>query len=283
MTAIRHDREEVVPQSGLLGLVRVEHADVGRTCNVLRTPARSQDLQLQIGSGRRTVRKAGEKKDVFLEQWRVDPRWMIGAFGKTGHQAGSWLITWPGQLDGAAREQPDRMGCKVCAEMQCHISGHRRGDAIAKGVCTKFRTDALVLHGSAKYHKAALTLYRRKHGISAAATQASTEDKLLAAHFRTCISNCMREHAPTQVPWLIKLQESNGAVVSSSHCSYSAIYDILFCAEDELLDAQDVRIRRGKIYSQIGDGSTTQGARRREMESVHVKYPTLIDVQIVGS
>jgi hypothetical protein len=239
----------------------------------------TQDLQLQIrsGSGRRTVKKAGEKKDVFLEQWRADPRWMIGTFDKTQHSAGSWLITWPGQLDGTAREQPDRMGCKVCAEMQCHISYQRRGDAIAKGTCTQFRVDALVHHDNAKYHKAALTLYRRKHGISAAATNTSTTDELLAAHFRTCISNAMQENAPTHVPWLIELQNSNGAVVSSSHSSYSAIYDILFCAEEELVEGQDKRVRRGKVYSQIADGSTTQGARRREMESVHVKYPTLID------
>ena len=64
---------------------------------------------------------------------------------------------------------------------------------------------------------------------------------------------------------------------SSSHSSYSAIYDILFCAEEELVEGQDKRVRHGKVYSQIADGSTTQGARRREMESVHVKYPTLID------
>ena len=85
-----------------------------------------------------------------------------------------------------------------------------------------------------------------KHGISATATNTSTADELLAAHFRTVISNAMHENAPTQVPWLIELQNANGAVVSSSHCSYSAIYDILFCAEEEVVDGQDMRLRRGK-------------------------------------
>jgi hypothetical protein len=41
------------------------------------------------------------------------------------------------------------------------------------------------------------------------------------------------------VPYLVELQQENGAVVSSSHCSYSAVYEILFCAEEELIHDQN--------------------------------------------
>lgn len=223
----------------------------------------------EVGEGRKRAlnsirRQRKARRECKAKGHSFQPKWL---------EKYDWLRTEPHRTarewELQPQEAPAYMFC-VCCVAAAPSGGQK--DVLTRKVSGSLRGDKLKAHWHNKpAHARAYMKWKAKQApssmhasaIDSSSTYSMKEldnaDTALAALVRTIMVTAASKSALTMVRTLTKLQLANGCVITEAYNNATetgGVQQLLHAAATILRRKQDERLRSGKIFSIMGDGST---------------------------